>query len=398
MGTWLPVDDRVGDASEPVPSPPAIFEYTWYGILGYAMLGQAWGIVIPSVGGALLALLAAACVASVGARAPRVYAPVAPAICMGISIIAVQFLFYGGRALESSMVFIGWLFTVCIVQVLSLRPRFLNRFAMAAFIIGLGAIPYMQARSGGGFIRFGASGTSISNPNTLAMWFGFCAIFFLFWGLQSRTLTRRMFTWALALISLYIVALTVSRGTLLGIVLACLVGFRSTLKHGFLPAVSVVVLMALVYESGVFQQAIDFYTIRGTEETGRGKLWPAALQRLLDSPWTGYGLDAVRVRAAWNFAHTPHNALLYIGLGGGLIPLLCFLGYLARVGINTMHIMKGYPVGEATIIPALVAFAFIQIMLADNFFMFAWVVVVFTSAIMQGHPHWLRTIPQMNEA
>lgn len=51
MGTWLPVDDRVGDASEPVPSPPAIFEYTWYGILGYAMLGQAWGIVIPSVGG-----------------------------------------------------------------------------------------------------------------------------------------------------------------------------------------------------------------------------------------------------------------------------------------------------------------------------------------------------------
>ena len=146
-------------------------------------------------------------------------------------------------------------------------------------------------------MRVRASQTGISNPNSLGMWFGFCAVYFLFRGLQSRTLIMRAVYWAGALGSLYVVALTVSRGPLIGIVLACVVGLHSALKRSFFPVLSLVLLIWLVNESGVFQQAIDSYLMRGTEETGREKLWPLALERLLNSLWTGVGLEDIPTRA-----------------------------------------------------------------------------------------------------
>ena len=167
---------------EKAPCPPALFEYTWYVLLVYATLGQAWGVVIPLVGGALLALLAAVCLLSVGAQISRVYAPVALALCTGISVIAVQFFFYSAFSLANSLAFIGWIFTVIIVQALSLRPRFLHRFALVASAIGLGALPYVQLESGVGFVRAHAADTGIANANSLGMWFGFCTVYFFFCG------------------------------------------------------------------------------------------------------------------------------------------------------------------------------------------------------------------------
>ena len=276
------------------PCPPAFFEYAWYVILAYAMLGQAWGIVIPSVGGALLGLLAAACFLNVGAQASRIYAPVGLALCTGVWVIAAQYFFFSPRAFDDSMPFVGWLFTLIIVQALSLRPGFLHRFGLVAFVIGLGVLPYLQLQDdGSGLTRVRASYTGISNPNSLGMWFGFCAVFFLFWGMQARTFTLRAVYWAGGLGSLFMVALTVSRGPLLGIALACVVGLRSALKRHFVPVFVLVLLMWLAYVSGVFQETIDAYITRGTEETGRGRLWPVALQRLVDSPWVGVGLEAV---------------------------------------------------------------------------------------------------------
>jgi hypothetical protein len=360
--------------------PPAVLEYMWYVILAYAMLGQAWGVVIPSVGGALLAVLAAACVLTVGAQASQVYAACALALGTGVSVIAVQFFFHSARSFDDSIVFVGWLFTLIIVQALSLRPGFLHRFALAAFAIGLGVLPYMQGRSAdGGLVRVSAAGTGISNPNSLAMWFGFCGIYFLFAGIQSRILTKRTIYWFAALGSLYVVSLTVSRGTLMGILLACILGFRSALKRSFYPILSLMLIMWIVYESGVFQQSIDSYLMRGTEETGRGKLWPLALQRLLNSPWLGVGLEDIRMRTSQSirFANTPHNALLYIGLAGGILPLICFFGYLIQAVVGAFSIMRrGDVVGGSAILPPLVGFALIQTMLADTFFITAWVVVV----------------------
>ena len=73
--------------------PPAFLEYTWYASLAYGMLGQVWGIEIPSVGGGVLMLLAAICMLNVGDHALRVYKPIAWALCTGIFVITIQFFF-----------------------------------------------------------------------------------------------------------------------------------------------------------------------------------------------------------------------------------------------------------------------------------------------------------------
>jgi hypothetical protein len=368
------------------PCPPALFEYAWYVLLVYAVLGQAWGVVVPSVGGVLLALLAAACYFSVGTQSARVYAPVAFALCTGVSVIAVQFLFFSELPYANNLVFIAWLFTVIIVQALSLRPRFLHRFALVAFAIGLGVIPYMGLHTHKAPGRVWAADTGISNPNSLGMWFGFCTVYFLFWGLQVRSLILRAVYWAGALGSLYMVALTVSRGPMVGILVACIIGFRSVLKRTFVPVLSLVLLMWLIYESGVFQQVIDAYFMRGTVESGRGEVWPLALQRVFDSLWTGVGLGAIHTSRVGKHAITPHNGLLYIGLAAGIIPVIFFLGYLGRAVSGALQIMQRVRAGEATLLPPLVTFALIEVMQLDAAFMSVWVVVVLALAAVKRTP------------
>jgi len=366
--------------------PPAFLEYMWYVSLAYAMLGRAWGIdVIPSVGGGLLAVLAAACLFSVGPQILGVYAPVAFAFFTGCSLIGIQFFLHDEQALDLCTAFVGWLFNLIVVQALAQRPGFLHRVALVAFVIGLGVLPYMQGHADTRLMRVSAGGTGISNPNSLAMWFGFSTIYFLFFGLQCRNFTVRVVSWAAGLGCLFVVALTVSRGPLLGIALAIVVGLRSALKRHFVPLLTLVLLICLVYVSGVFQETVDYYLARGTEESGRGKVWPLALQRIIDSLWIGVGLEAIPTWTSSEKAITPHNGLLYIGLGAGIFPLMCFLAYLARVGVKTFHILRSVDVGEAALLPPLVTFALIEVMSLDLVFMSAWVVVVFGLAAASHH-------------
>jgi hypothetical protein len=344
------------------------------------MLGQAWGVVIPAIGGMMFALLAAACLFSIGGQATRVYTPVALALCTTVSVIAIQFFFHSEQSLNNTYPYIAWLFNVIIAQALALRMGFLHRFAWAAFAIGLCVLPFVKVSSGSGLIRAGASGTGLSSANALGMWFGFCTVYFLSWGLQSRNLRQRAVSWAAAVGCLGMVLLSLSRGPLLGIFLACAVGFLPAAKRYFFSVLSLIFLIWLVYVSGLFQPMIDGFFVRGMEETGREKVWPVALDRLLDSLWTGVGMDAISTHIARNTNITPHNVLLYIGLGAGIIPVICFLGYLARVGTGTLRIMRGMYLGETALLPSLVTFAFIEIMQLDTAFMYSWVVVVFGMA------------------
>ena len=367
--------------------PPAFLEYTWYASLAYAMLGQVWGIVIPSVGGAVLVLLAAICMLNVGDQVLQVYKPVAWALWTGIFVITIQFFFHEGdeRASTETIFFIGWLALVIIVQSLSLRPNFLLRFALVAFAIGLACLPYINIKSVGGVMRAWASGTGISNPNVLGLWFGFSTVYFLFWGFQCRKPILRTAAWVAAIGSLFIVTLSVSRGPLLAIVLACVVGFRSELKRSFVPLLALVLLMCLVYVSGVFDEEIAYYTARGSEESGRGRLWPLALERILDSPWVGNGLGDILIRTRSGKFMNPHNGLLHIGLGAGIVPVISFLAYCGHVAAGAVRMMRSVQVGEVALLPPLIAFGLFETMVLDFAFMTSWVVVVFGLAASASH-------------
>jgi hypothetical protein len=361
--------------------PPAFLEYSWYLILAYAMLGPVWGVVIPSVGGALLIALAVACFFSVGAQT---FAPVALALLTGLSVIAVQFFFHSARSFDDSIIFVGWLCILIIAQALALRPGFFHRFALAAFIVGLGVLPYIQGIADNRFARAAATGTGISNPNALGMWFGFSTVYFVFCGMQSRELIFRAVCWTAGFCSFLMVTLTISRGPLFGVALAFVVGLRPALKRYFVPLLSFLIVLWLVYLTGVFRETIDNYATRGMEETGRGRLWPLALARFIDFPWTGVGLDETRI---WVSSQTkpmnPHNGLLYLGLGAGIFPLACFIGYLARAGIGALHIMRRADVGEMALLPPLVTFALVEVMVLDHAFMSHWAVVVFGLAAVK---------------
>lgn len=377
--------------------PPAFLEYAWYASLAYGMLGQVWGIEIPSVGGAVLVFLAAICMLNVGDHALRVYKPIAWALCTGIFVITIQFFFHTSeeRAWTESMYFLGWLGLLIIAQTLSLRPNFLQRFALVAFVIGSACLPYIQIKmTPGGVLRASASGTGISNPNVLGMWFGFCTIFFVFWGFQSQKPFLRAASWIAAIGSLYIVTLTVSRAPLLGIVLACVVGFRSELKRSFVPLLSLVLLMSLVYVSGVFDEEIGYYTARGAEESGREKLWPRALERIIESPWVGVGLDNVRMSGSRGRWINPHNGLLHIALGAGILPVIFFLSYLGRVVTGAVSLIGGVQAREALLLPPLVVFGLFETLVLDFTFMSSWTVIVFglaAGAIQAGGQQTLKT-------
>lgn len=362
--------------------PPAFLEYAWYASLVYAYLGAVWGIVVPAVGGAILIVLASACLLNLGARAIPLCKPVGWAFYTGISVLFVEVFFHdmGAKAVLEITAFVGWLAVLIIVQALSLRPKFLHRFTLVVLAIGVASLPYINVRSVGGVMRAWASGTAISNPNVLGMWFGFCTVYFIFWGLQCRTTHLRIGSWAVALGSFFIVALTVSRAPLLGIVLACIVGLRSALKQNFAPVLLFVLAAGLVYISGAFDEELGYYASRATEESGRGRLWPAAMERILESPWVGTGLDNIGIQSRSGKVMNPHNPILHLALGGGIIPVVCFLGYLAQVTIGTLRIMQNVRTGTTALLPPLVTFGLFDAMTLDLAFTIPLMVVVFNLA------------------
>ncbi len=357
--------------------PPAFLEYAWYVNLIYMFLGQAWGIVIPWVGGVIWVVVAAGCFLSVHAQALRVYKPVALALGTGILMIAIQLLFHGesGITWQKCIDFLAWIAMLITAQALSLRPRFLQRFALVAFGIGLASVPFIQTRSAGTAVRAWALGTGIGNPNALGMWFGFCTVYFIFVGLHSKKPMFRAVYWIVAVGSLYMVLLSVSRAPLLGIILGCIVGLRPILKRAFAPLFSLVLLICLVHLSGVFADEFESYFVRGAEETGREVLWSVGMERFLDAPWIGYGLGDIRVMRNGRLMN-PHNGLLYIALGAGILPLVCFIGYLAQAGIGALRIMWIVNEGESALLPPLVVFALIEIMVLDHAFLSPWAVVI----------------------
>ena len=360
--------------------PPAFLEYVFYGSLTYAYLGQVWGIVIPAVGGVILLLNAVACLLSVAAQSLRSYRPVALAFCTGILVIVLQLLFHSltTQAFSEGLGIVMWLELLIIIQSLSLRPGFLHRFALVALAIGISCLPYLDLRRVGGIVRAWASGTGLSNPNVLGQWFGFCFVYLLFLSIQSQRSFLKTVFGAAAVGCLYVVTLSVSRAPLVGIALACIVGFRHMLKRSFLPLVLFAVVVCLVYISGVFDEEISQYTSRGVEETGRGRLWPAALARILDSPWIGRGLGDTRIPPTWakGLWHNPHNSFLYLALAAGVFPLICYLQYLARVAIGCLYLMQRVPVGEAALLPPLFVFALFEMVVDHYAFMSPWTIVV----------------------
>jgi O-antigen ligase len=316
-------------------------EYVYYFAISYSAVAAALNVEVPLVAAGLITFLAALCFIKMGSTRRDIYGPVALLLASQISHILVQGLAHEIFVWSDLLRwFILWMFATVIVQSLCLRPGFLLRCTTVIFAIGLVAVPSLgfnvdtveRARAG---INIGGG---LQNPNGLAAWFGFCAVVFGVAGIDAKRPNLRLLYWLAAILSLLVVALTVSRGALLGSALGLSIGFRRFLQRAFIPMLLLIMLAWLVFESGLINHIVSNYEERATEETGRFLLWPYVFDRIWESPFLGVGVSEIATDTPerGDAISTPHNSFLFFALSSGMVPFLCYLAFWIRVVRGSM--------------------------------------------------------------
>ena len=266
-------------------------EYGYCFVIFYTILGTPLGLILMGgIGsGFLLIPVLGLCFVALG---PSLLSTVDSAripLACGASYLFIQVALHGESLYFPYVYAFGpWLISLIVVQALAMhRPNFLHRFAMFTLFMGLAMLPFMSLRYGD---RIGLDrDVGYANPNALAGWFGFCVVYLTIKGYIETRPAYRLASWLMAIGSLYVVTLTVSRGALLAVVGSLVVASRRLLKGGLLPLVLLAGLAFGLLELGVFDQAVRSYSIRGGEETGRLRVWPLLIEGFLNSPFIGTG-------------------------------------------------------------------------------------------------------------
>ena len=326
-------------------APSGFVEGAFYVVVFYSIFGQNL-VSVPLLGIGTLALLALMCVMTLSGRIVIILRALAWPFAFATLFVAVQLIVHGVSPLYADLrAFVTWVLGLVVVQCLSFRRGFLGRFAIAALGVGLCTIPFLTTwGSPSSLTRLGVEGAGLSNPNSLGMWFGFCAVYGLVSAFVAKHHLHRALWLVVAAGCMYMVGLTVSRGPLLGVALAAAVAFRPLLKRGFLPVLLVLALAWAFVAAGMFDGIIASYAERGAEETGRGIVWPAAFARFIEAPLFGVGVSNVFTLLPSGRNVSPHNALLWVALASGAIPALLFVVFWTRA---LRVALRAYLVGAA---------------------------------------------------
>jgi len=330
-----------------------------------------------------------------GSRARTIYTPIVFPLGCAISYIAVQLAVHDDPLMGDGVrQYVPWLLMLVIIQSLSLRQGFSHRFVLVIFVSLLTTLPYLKFDvASHGISRASLERTiGIANANDLAAYFGFCAVYFTIFSLETKRPMLRVASGLIVVGCLYVVGLTVSRGTLLAFAIATTVALRRLLKRGFLPLLLLFMLGWIAYESGLFEQATAAFATRGTEETGRFFIWPLAIERFLSSPLAGVGgANVATYVPAMGRRATSHNAFIGIALASGVVPLVFFIAYWVRAIRGAWHSnAKRHP--DAPFLTPLLVYTFLVEMASAGLFMSEWAVLTLSMALAAGAPHRARRI------
>ncbi len=362
-----------------VSTPSGIVEYGFYFYMFYMLLGGVFGLFVNNLASALLVLLVFVCLYEIGSQAMTVIGLAAFPLGCGVAYTFIQLVLHEESITETVRPFLLWMLLLFLVQALALRENFLHRFVLVMFFIGLIALPYLSSyQSGpkGGTMQRAVLDKAIgfSHTNSIAAWYGFCAVYFVVLGITIRTNALRILYWLMAGVCLYVVALTVSRGALLAIAIAVVIGGRYLLKDGFIPILIIACFGVIVIELGVFEQTLQFYTTRGSEDTGRIAVWPLIIDSFLDSPLIGVGQAHVGATPYGRHHVTPHNGFLSLAQSSGVVPLALFIAYWLRAGRAAFQADVGKSPDAVWYLP-LLAFTFITVNAGEFTFMEYWAIV-----------------------
>lgn len=354
-------------------------EYGYYFVIFYTVLGAPLGLILMgSIGsGFLLIPVLALCFLALGPTIlDTMRAAWVPLAC-GTAYLVIQIGMHGESLYEPYVYpFCQWILSLIIVQALAThRPHFLNRFIWITLFIGLSMLPYMTQSQGGSYERAAMNRElGYSNANAVAGWFGFCAVCMVIKGYIEKNVGSRLVAWAMAIISFYVVTMTVSRGALLAIGGALLVASRRLLKGGFFPLLLLAGLLGGLFELGVFDQAVRSYSLRAGEETGRFRVWPLLIDRFLTSPLIGVGASHPGAITSTGKYVTPHNSFLLFAVASGILPLILFCAYLLRTGWEAFR-ADGTDQDETVFHLPLVVYAVLITCAGNMDFMTPWAIV-----------------------
>lgn len=363
-------------------------EYGYYAVIFYTILGAPLGLILMGgIGsGFLLIPVLALCFLAIGsALLPTIQIAWVPLAC-GISYLFIQLGVHGESLYEPYVYPFGqWILSLVIVQVLVVhRKNFFNRFLWFTLFMGLSMLPFMSLSQAGGYERIALNRElGYANANAMAGWFGFCVVCMVIKGYIEENPGSRMVAWAMALVSFYVVTMTVSRGALIAIGGALLAASRRLLKGGFVPLLLLAGLVGGLVELGVFDQAVRSYSLRAGEETGRFRVWPLLIERFLNSPLIGVGASHPGAITSTGKYVTPHNSFLLFAVASGFVPLLLFCAYLFRSGRAALRTSQADHDESIFYLP-LVVYTVLITCAGNTDFMTPWAIVSLALPIARG--------------
>jgi len=334
-------------------------EYGYYFVIFYTVLGAPLGLILMGgIGpGFLLIPVLTLCFIALGSSSLTVLRTIWIPIACGASYLFIQLALHEESFYSRYVYQFGpWLISLVIVQSLAMhRPNFLHRFAWFTLFMGLAMLPFMSISRIGEYERIGLDqNVGYANPNAMATWFGFCVLYLTIRGYVEKGRTYRLGAWLLAVVSLYVVTLTVSRGALLALAISLLVVSRRLMKVGLLPVLLLAGLLVGLTELGVFDQAIRAYSLRAGEETGRLRVWPLLIEQFLSSPVIGVGASHAGVASNGGKFVTPHNSFLLFAVASGAIPFSLFCAYFFRSGMAALRARKSKQLDAVFHLPVIV--------------------------------------------
>jgi len=380
----------------PIVAPSRRLEYAYYAAVLYSVMAPAIGLEIPLLAGVMILGISALCFFQLQSCGKlSVYRPINLLLAFAACFLSVQIFIHDASILDSTIrEYIIWILGLMIVHALCLRPGFSLRLPLVLFAIAVATIPFMGI--GGGEmdkarVDIAVQG-GLTHPGGLAEWFGFLSIYFAVVGLQARRPVFRIGAWSIAVGCLFIVTLTIERGPLFATLLAITVVFRRVLKRGFVPVLAGLLIVGGIYASGLFDTAVSKYSERGLEETGREVLWPAAIDRIVDSPFFGVGESKVNIPMGTKDV-PPHNVFLHLALSAGIVPVALFFAFWCQAFMKSIR-RPVESISDHMRLPFLI-YTFLDIMLGDWAYMSIWALLavsVGAGSAMTYHPQFRRAL------
>src|ERR1051325_6976317 len=125
-------------------------EITYFALMMYGILGVGYGVDISLLAAGGLGFLTVYCVTRLGGPFSPVFKVLRLPIGCAISFVIVQVLFHGESIIaDANRAFITWIFALIVIKSLWLREDFFHHAALAIFITGLLALPFLDFSYGG---------------------------------------------------------------------------------------------------------------------------------------------------------------------------------------------------------------------------------------------------------